>query len=67
MTDVDTPFEIELGEEQIKDLQDGETVTITIEDRGAWKDELRIGWYTIGDMGEAGKELVDDLEGVFDE
>jgi hypothetical protein len=67
MSDVETPFTIELSEEQINDLQDGETVKIIVEEREGWHDELRIEWYSVGEMGEAGKELVSDLKSVFDD
>ena len=65
MTEVDTPLEISLDEEQIQALKDGETAEVVLNKDGDRTDKLEIEWHTVIES-EGAARLHDELTEIFD-
>jgi hypothetical protein len=65
MTEVDTPIEITVDEEQLEALADGERLTVELDTEGPMNDHLEVTWQTGSVESEGAAELHDELTSLF--
>jgi hypothetical protein len=66
MSDIDTPITIEIGEEELDNLRDGERLKVPLETGSSMDDHLEVTWQTSPVESEGAKELHQELVDMFE-